>query len=127
MGTNLLLIVIMVVGILNGGMDTHELWTIPIVLGVVFFLSWMYFDTYYILSPNGLEYHCGPMRGSIRLERIREIVKGRTLWIGFRPATARKGLIVKFDRFNEIYISPKTNELFLDCILELKSDIAITE
>ena len=127
MGINILLIVIMVVGILNGGMETHELWTIPLVFGVIFFLSWMYFDTYYLLSPNGLEYHCGPIRGSIRLERIREIVKGRTLWVGFRPATARKGLIVKFDKFNEIYISPKTNETFIDRILEFKSDIHITE
>ncbi|RIV69913.1 PH domain-containing protein [Flagellimonas aequoris] len=126
-GTNLFLLGITLYGIFIGEMEPHEYWTLPLVLGVVVFLFWMYFGTDYELSPKGLIYRCGPMKGKIGYERIREIVKGRTLWIGFRPATARKGLIIKYDRYNEIYISPKTNEVFIDKILELKSDVNITE
>lgn len=126
-GTNLFLLGITLYGIFIGEMEPHEYWTLPLVLGVVVFLFWMYFGTNYELSPNELIYRCGPMKGKIGYERIREIVKGRTLWVGFRPATARKGLIIKYDRYNEIYISPKTNEIFIDKILELKSDVNITE
>lgn len=126
-GTSLFLLGITLYGIFIGEMEPYEYWTLPLVLGVVVFLFWMYFGTNYELSPSGLIYRCGPMKGKIGYERIREIVKGHTLWVGFRPATARKGLIIKYDRYNEIYISPKTNEIFIDKILELKSDVNITE
>ncbi len=78
-------------------------------------------------KENGLLYKSGPFNGKISIDRITEIVKGKTLWVGFRPATSRKGLIVKYDKYNEIYISPKTNESFIEKILELNGKIKITE
>jgi hypothetical protein len=90
-------------------------------------LLWSYFNTSYQLSEKGLSYRNGPLRGKIDLDRIREIEKGRTLWVGLRPATARKGLIVKYDRFEEIYISPDSNDTFIEKILELKKDIHIRD
>jgi len=58
---------------------------------------------------------------------ITAIVRGKTHWIGLKYATARKGLIVKFDKYNEIYISPKTDEKFIEKILELNPGIKITD
>lgn len=125
-GTNIFILVIVGYGISKGNANTHLYWVVPLVLGVVILLFWMFFGTKYELSSERLFYQCGPIKGSIALERIREIVKGRTLWVGFRPATSRKGLILKFDKFNEIYISPQTNEAFIAKILELKPDIIIS-
>ena len=48
------------------------------------------------------------------------------MWVGFKPATARKGLIIKYDKFNDLYISPETNDLFINKILELNDQIKIT-
>ncbi|MBQ4913696.1 PH domain-containing protein [Maribacter sp. MMG018] len=127
LGTCGLMLVLTVTGILKGEMDPDEYWTLPIVIGVCLALLWFYFGTYYELGKEGLTYRSGPIRGKIRLDRITEIVKGKTLWVGFRPATSRKGLIVKYDTYNEIYISPLTNESFVKKILELKSDIKISE
>ncbi len=126
-GIVLLLLSIALYDIFDGELSSHKFYTFFLVLGVASFLLWMYFGTHYKLSPEGLMYQCGPMRGKIGYDRIREIEKGRTLWVGFRPATARKGLIVKFDRFNEIYISPKTNDTFIEKILELNGTIKIVE
>ncbi len=105
----------------------HEYWSMLIVLAAVALLLWLYFGTNYELSKDQLIYRSGPINGKIEISRIREIIKGKTIWVGLKPATARKGLIVKYDKYNEIYISPKTNESFIKKILELNSKIKITE
>lgn len=102
--------------------------TMIVMLGVLALLLWSYFGTYYTLSKdNGLTYRSGLFSGTIKIERITEIIKGKTMWVGLKPATSRNGLIIKYDKYNEIYISPNTNESFVKKILELKSDIKITE
>src|SRR5690606_1502773 len=111
----------------KGAMETHKYWGVIVILSCVFLLFWLYFGTNYELSKDGFVYRSGPFKGKISLNRITEIVKGKTLWVGFRPATARTGLIIKYDKFNELYISPKTNESFIEKLLELNSDITITE
>lgn len=126
-GTNIFMLSILGLGIAKGNANTHLYWVVPLVLVVVIALFWMFFGTRYELSSERLFYQCGPIKGTIALERIREIEKGRTLWVGFRPATSRKGLIIKFDKFNEIYISPQTNEAFIAKILELKPNISIRD
>lgn len=127
LGSCAILIGACIVAFVKGNIKADEYWLIPILLLVAFLLLWLFFGTYYELTNQELIYKSGPMKGSISLDRIKEIVVGRTLWVGYRPATARKGLIVKYDTFNEIYISPKTNERFIKKLLELKSDIKITK
>ncbi|MCM4161814.1 hypothetical protein FHG64_02655 [Antarcticibacterium flavum] len=101
-------------------------WTDILMLLVVGFLMWLNFGTEYELTQTELKYKSGPVRGKIKLERIVEIIEGKTLWSGLKPATARNGLIIKYDKYDEIYISPKTNNTFLTKILELNKDIKIT-
>lgn len=127
LGSCALILGLTVIGLLKGEMNPGEYWTLPIVAGVCLALLWFYFGTYYELGKDGLVYRWGPIHRKISLDRITEIVKGKTLYIGFRPATSRKGLIVKYDTYNEIYISPQTNETFIQKVLELKSDIKISE
>ncbi|MFS4456270.1 PH domain-containing protein [Maribacter sp. 2304DJ31-5] len=127
-GINTFLFGIAILGIIRGEMEKGEYWTLILILSVIGLLFWLFFGTDYELSKeSGLIYRSGPFNGKISVDRITEIIKGKTLWIGFRPATSRKGLIVKYDKYNEIYISPKTNETFIAKILELNSEIKITE
>ncbi|UNZ00272.1 PH domain-containing protein [Zhouia spongiae] len=128
LGTNAFLIGITIAGMINGEMKKDEYWVLIPILAVIGLLFWMYFGTNYELSEeNGLLYRCGPFNGKINVNRITEIIKGKTLWVGFRPATSKNGLIIKYDRYNEIYISPKTNESFIRKILHLNKNIKITE
>ncbi|MEZ7900973.1 MAG: PH domain-containing protein [Flavobacteriales bacterium] len=48
------------------------------------------------------------------------------MWVGFKPATARKGIIVKYGKMDTIYISPDSNEAFVKKIKELNPEIKIT-
>jgi len=128
LGLNAYLIGVISFGLFSKNIETQDLLTILLILGVVGLLFWLYFETHYELSKEaGLIYRSGPFSGKIKIDRITEIVKGKTLWVGLKPATARKGLIVKYDKYNEIYISPKTNDSFIEKILELKNDIKISE
>lgn len=118
----------MILDVVSGKMETVGYWPLVLVFSVVGLLLWLYFGTNYELSKtDGLIYRSGPFNGKINTDRITEIIKGKTLWVGFRPATARKGLIIKYDKYNELYISPKTNETFIAKILELNSGIKISE
>lgn len=89
-------------------------------------LLWIYFDTSYELTKDTLKYKSGPLRGSIATNDIREVIKGKSLWSGIKPATARKGLIIKYKGFQEIYISPRTNDSFIEKLLELNKNVKIT-
>ncbi|MBT8306670.1 MAG: PH domain-containing protein [Maribacter sp.] len=114
-------------GIIKGEMTKGEYWVLPLVIIIVGYILWFYYGTNYELNKDGFVYRSGPINGKINPNRIKEIVKGKTLWMGFRPATARKGLIIKYDQFGEIYISPKTNEAFIEQILVINRNIKITE
>lgn len=128
LGISVLLIGTIVFDVVEGKMKTVGYWPLMLVFGIVGLLLWLYFGTNYELSKtDGLIYRSGPCKGKINTDRITEIIKGKTLWVGFRPATARKGLIIKYDKYNELYISPKTNEIFIEKILELNNGIKISD
>lgn len=104
----------------------HFGWIDILTISVAGFLLWISIATNYELTSTELKYQSGPIRGKIALAEIKEIVVGKTLWVGLKPATARNGLIIKYGKYNEIYISPETNDAFVKEILELNSQIKIT-
>ncbi|MDT0294014.1 PH domain-containing protein [Mesonia ostreae] len=110
----------------NGKFNYEFFWFDVVLLLTIVFLFWLYLGTHYQLSPTELTYKSGPLRGKIEIYRIKEIIKGKNLWSGLKPATAKNGLIIKFDEYEEIYISPKTNETFVNKILEYNKYIKIT-
>jgi hypothetical protein len=113
--------------IFSDGIENYNfMWTDIFMLTVAGFLIWLGLGTNYELTQTELKYKSGPIRGKIEIDKIHEIIKGKTLWSGLKPATARNGLIIKYEKYNEIYISPKTNDLFVKKILELNDKIKIT-
>jgi hypothetical protein len=109
------------------GIENYNfMWTDIFMLTVAGFLIWLGLGTNYELTQTELKYKSGPIRGKIEIDKIHEIIKGKTLWSGLKPATARNGLIIKYEKYNEIYISPKTNDSFVKKILELNDKIKIT-
>jgi hypothetical protein len=97
-----------------------------VLLGIAGIFLWMLHGTYYILKDGQMFYASGPMKGSLPLSSITEIVKGKTKWSGIKPALATKGLIIKYNRYDEIYISPESNDAFIAEILKLNNAIVIT-
>ncbi len=94
-------------------------------LGPIALLLWIYFDTFYKIENEKLKYRSGFLRGEIKINEIREIIKEKTMWIGITPALAKNGLIVKFNRNNEIYIAPENNNQLISDLLKINKSIEV--
>lgn len=97
----------------------------PLFLPFGIFL-WIYFGTYYIVSGHKFFYRSGFLRGQIDISKIREIIVGTTVWTGTRPATATNGLLIKFNAYDEIYISPESNDALVDALTQVNHQIKVT-
>lgn len=87
---------------------------------------WIYFDTYYKIEEGKLVYRSAFLRGEIDVGNIREIIKGKTMWVGIKPALASKGLIIKYNRFDDVYLAPVNNEELIEDLLKLNDKIVIS-
>jgi len=97
-----------------------------IILGLVIGLMfWLWFDTRYSVDEAFVYFRSGPIRGKIRVTAIREVVIGETMWSGLKPALARRGVVVKYNRYDEIYFSPDSNEAFAAALRDVNPDIQI--
>ncbi|MCL5245276.1 PH domain-containing protein [Cellulophaga sp. 20_2_10] len=120
-----LLCFILYISILGNTAITESIVSVVVTSLVLCFLLWVFYGTSYKLTSTTLRYKSGPIKGNIPIAEIHQIIKGKTLWVGLKPATASKGLIVKYNKFSELYISPETNDSFIAEILKHNSSIEI--
>ena len=114
-------------GIAFGWIEKEDYWVAIVFSAINALLLWFYFGTNYKLTDTELIYRSGPIRGKIKIDEIREIVKGKTMIAGLKPATAEKGLIVKYRKYDEVYISPVSNDQFVAEILKHNPKIIISK
>jgi|26BtaG_2_1085354.scaffolds.fasta_scaffold00026_62 hypothetical protein len=125
------LIFLMVYAIVVSWMDSSmvtalKFWLTFLLVVLSGFMLWIYRQTSYEITPEELKYQFGPLVGKIKIDRIHSLEVNKTLWAGTnKPATALKGIIVKYNKFDEIYISPSTNETFVEELLKVKPDIQV--
>lgn len=89
-------------------------------------IIYSFYTTWYTIHQNYLSYKSGFIKGKIPIENIREIQVGKTMWSGLKPATATRGVIIMYNRYDEIYLSPKTNEAFTAYILAINPNIKVS-
>jgi len=90
-------------------------------------ILWPLLHTYYQIKDGKLIYRSGFIHGEIDINNIKEIIKGKTMWVGLKPALATGGLIIKYNRFDDIYLAPKNNEELIEDLLKLNRDIVVSE
>jgi predicted ABC-type exoprotein transport system permease subunit len=79
------------------------------------FIAWLWIETYYILNEDVLFVRMGPITKSIPVSSITK-VKSTKSWIA-SAATSSQRILIHYGRYDEIYISPLNEELF---VAELK-------
>ncbi len=121
-----IMLILSISDIILSGLQLESFILLCINLAVSTLLFWIFFGTKYELDKKEIKYFCGPFKGKILISDIKEIKKNTTKWVGLKPATARKGLVIKYKKSNEIYISPDTNDAFIKEILKLKANIKIS-
>jgi galactitol-specific phosphotransferase system IIC component len=85
----------------------------------------IYFQTYYTITPTDLLYKSGIIKGSIQINSIKQIQANKTKYIGLKPALATKGLIISYNKWEDIYVSPEHAETFIAELLKINSKIEV--
>ena len=92
---------------------------------VALFLIWLWVDTKYVISGYELIYKSGTLKGKIDIKNIKKIEYNKYLWSGMRPALSTKGMVVYYNKFDEIFLSPLDRENFVETLLQLNPEIEI--
>ncbi len=124
-GIVIFIITMAILEINKNGFEHYGIWTYIFSIAAIGFLLWIFNSTKYELTNTHLNYQSGPITGKIQIDSINTIINGKTMWSGLKLATAKNGLIIKYNKYDEIYISPKTNEIFISEILKLNKNIEI--
>ena len=106
-------------------LNTSDYISLCIVIGAFIFIAWGFKTTNYEITENHIKYKSGFINGSIDIKNIQSIITDTTLWVGLKPAMARNGLIIRHNKYDEIYISPETNVTFISELLKRNNTINI--
>ena len=85
----------------------------------------MIFGTYYQINEIEILYFNSPIKGKIQIKDIQEITANKTLWVGLKPALASKGIIIKYNKYDEIYFSLIDNKAFINELLKINPEIKV--
>ncbi len=96
-------------------------------VGMVVF--WMLFATNYKVDNTFIYYTSGPIRGKIEIQSIRKIEykKGWYSNSTLKPALDQNGLSIYYNKFDDLYVSPKDRVEFVSLLLKINATILIKE
>jgi hypothetical protein len=91
------------------------------------FLFWTYRTTNYTINDTILHWKSGPFHGKIVINSITKITHHNgiivpTFW---KPALSHIGLIITYNKFDDIYISPERSAEFLSQLIKINPNITI--
>ena len=96
-----------------------------VTLATLLYLLWTIFDTHYVISDNKLHYKSALLKGSIEISSIVEITRNKTMLAGLRPATASKGIIIRYNKWDDIYMSPANVDAFVQALIAVNPAIKL--
>ncbi len=115
-----------VLGVLAGMSFVDGVYVMALLLCVcILYLTWMWFDTWYQIIGDELLYRSALIKGSIKINTITEVVKDKTISSGVKPALSTKGIAIKYNKWDELYVSPVDVEGFVAALKEVKPEIRV--
>jgi hypothetical protein len=101
--------------------DYSVIWPFSIVLIFIGFLFFLIVKTtYYVFQENELVCYSLFFKRVIAYSSIRKVEKQKGLYAGLKMSTAWKGIVVHYNKYDELLISPEPEEEF---ILEIEKRI----
>jgi len=108
--------------------DTSEkLIASAIIYLVTGMLIWMLLDTNYKIRNEQLFYCSGPLRGKIEIANIRKVEHWNKWYVTsfIKPALGNDGFIIHYNKFDDIFISPKNKEDFIAALRKINPEIEV--
>jgi hypothetical protein len=100
---------------------------VVMIIGVGMF--WILIDTKYTFKGDYLHYCSGPIRGKIHMETIHAIEhqKGWYCKSFLKPSLDYNGVYIYYNKFDDIYLSPKDKSEFVNYLLTTNPKILIKD
>lgn len=98
------------------------------IIGIVTgFLLHCFFNTNYTIFKTELKYQCGVIKGEIPIDKIRKIEYNNSIFvvITLKLGWSHKGLIIYYNQFDDLFISPKNRDQFTLELTQLNPNITI--
>ncbi len=117
-----------VLGVLAGISFVDGVYVMALLLCVcILYLTWMWFDTWYQIIGDELFYRSALIKGSIKINTITEVVSDKTISSGIKPALSTKGIAIKYNKWDELYVSPIDAEGFIAGLKQVKPEIRVVD
>jgi hypothetical protein len=110
-------------------LDIYETIAAIVIIFIGFCMFWILLDTKYTFKEGYLYYCSGPIRGKIKIESIRAIEhqKGWYCKSFLKPSLGYNGLYIYYNKFDDIYLSPKDKSAFVNYLLTTSPKILIKD
>src|SRR5690606_7491044 len=94
---------------------------------IIVLLFWIYFGTYYTIENNYLHHRSGPFFGKMKISSIRKITyhSGWYVPVFYKPSTDTVGLIITYNKYDDIYFSPNDRDSLLNDLLKTNPEIQV--
>ncbi|MQP25733.1 hypothetical protein GFJ94_11730 [Flavobacterium sp. LMO8] len=91
------------------------------------FLLHSFFNTNYTIYKTELKYQCGVIKGEIPIQKIRKIEYNNSIFVAItlKLGWSHKGLIIHYNQFDDVFISPKNRDQFTLELTQLNPNITI--
>ena len=94
---------------------------------IILLLLWIYTTTFYYIKNDTFSWKSGPFNGEIAIKNINKIEHHKgiivpTIW---KPALSHEGLIITYNKYDDIYISPEKSDEFIAQLLKTNPNITI--
>ena len=94
--------------------DYSVIWPFSLVLAILILLFYLIVKTtYFVFEEYQLVCRSLFFKRSISYSVIRKIEKQKGLYVGFKMSTAWKGLVVHYNKYDELLVSPEREEEFI--------------
>lgn len=124
LGLSMLLAALLVADVLSKDMELP--WTVHFVdLLIMCLLLWIWFDTQYVIEREELVCRSGPFRVAVPIMAIRSLHLGEQLWVGYKLSLSMKGMVVRYNKYDEIYISPRDAEGLASVLRRMNPSIEV--
>lgn len=91
------------------------------------YLLYHLFNTKYWIQGQSFFYRAGFMKGEVDVDAIKSIDVGTTRWLGERAALANRGILIKYNRYDDVFVAPKDAEELIHDLLALNPDIQVNQ
>ena len=94
--------------------DYSVIWPFSLVLAILTLLFYLIVKTtYFIFEEYQLVCRSLFFKRSIPYSDIKKIEKQKGLYVGFKMSTAWKGIVVHYNKYDELLVSPEREEEFI--------------